>query len=237
MQEWAVHQKEGLLRDGGHEPARTGRVRHGEVKGAVETVEILSVDEAVDRPSGRERLLRDRNRRTADGRVEHTGAARIESRIASKSSRCRLNRHKSRFSDRVQSGRSRVAPLLIGTGKHDPPVQRLDGPARGDKFTRQVIEQFGMTGRIAAHAEIAGRGDKPFAEMPLPDTVDQHPGRQWVPGSAIARASSSLPLPCSNGFGLLPTARGGIAKGSPAAAGPDCRGETRAGRKAEGHRP
>ncbi len=76
----------------------------------------------------------------------------------------------------------RQTALLIRAREHDPPVQRLERPAGRDELGGQVVEQLGMAGRVAAHAEVAGRRDQPLAEMPLPHAVDQHAGRQRVLG-------------------------------------------------------
>ena len=60
------------------------------------------------------------------------------------------------------------------------PMQALDGPAAADKDGRQVVEQIGMRGRIAAHAEIAGRAHQPGPEMMQPDAIDDHAGGKRV---------------------------------------------------------
>ena len=54
-----------------------------------------------------------------------------------------------------------------------------------------------MAGRVAPQAEVAGRVDQSLAEVPVPDAVDEHPGRQRVrrrrrsPGPARAGRSPS----------------------------------------------
>ena len=74
VQERAVHQEQGLLRYGGHEPPRAGRVGHGEVEGAVKAVEVLAVDEAVDgAPGARTGLAVIVTGRPPDRRVEAAG--------------------------------------------------------------------------------------------------------------------------------------------------------------------
>ena len=73
-----------------------------------------------------------------------------------------------------------------------------------------------MRGRVAPQAEVAGRGDQPLAEVPVPDAVDHHPGRQRVLGSAIAcgqlePAAAFL----ESGAARDRRARGGTAAGPP----------------------
>ena len=51
--------------------------------------------------------------------------------------------------------------------------------SRGEPF-----EQLGMRRPLALHAEIVGRADDPFAEMMLPEAVDDHP-REQRPGAVL----------------------------------------------------
>ena len=168
VQERAVHQEEGLLRHGRDEPPRAGRVGHGEVEGAVDAVEVLTVDEPIERAPRRERRRFDRRRTGRRNRgPSEPETARTESRIDSKSSRWRLNRQSRRFSgSRGQLGWPRLALLLVRAREHDPPVQRLDRPAGLDELAGQVVEQLGMRRRVAAQPEVAGRADQSLAEMP-----------------------------------------------------------------------
>ena len=49
-----------------------------------------------------------------------------------------------------------------------------------DELGRQPIEQW-LIGRLAAQlAEVAGRLLQAFAEMPLPQPIDRHPGEQRI---------------------------------------------------------
>ena len=73
---------------------------------------------------------------------------------------------------------------LIGLREHDPPVHRLDRPARGDEVGGQPFEQLGMGWRRASQAEIRRRGHDRLTEVVLPDPVDHHPRRQG-PGRAF----------------------------------------------------
>ena len=70
----------------------------------------------------------------------------------------------------------------------------IDQP-RGDEPGGEPVEQFGMTRRFAAEAEVGRGRDDPPAEVVLPDPVDHHPGRQRIAragsASAPARAARS----------------------------------------------
>ncbi len=57
LDERTVHEEEGLLGHGGDEPLGAGGVGNGEVKGAVNAVEVLAVDEAVNGAAGWQRRL------------------------------------------------------------------------------------------------------------------------------------------------------------------------------------
>ena len=72
------------------------------------------------------------------------------------------------------------ARLLPGGRKHDAALQSLDRPAVGHELGREMIEQFGMARRFAAHAEVARRGHQTRAEVVLPDPIDDHAGRERV---------------------------------------------------------
>ena len=69
-----------------------------------------------------------------------------------------------------------------GTGDHQP-VQVLEAPAFGDQPSGEPIEQFGMRGRRAEFAKIAGVGGQPAAEMLLPHAVDHHARGEGVVGA------------------------------------------------------
>ena len=92
-------------------PPRAGRVGTGEVEGAEQPVEVLAVDEPVDRAAGGRRCARDETERppiVVSSRLETASKA---SRVASKSSRRRLNFQTRRFSGSL-SRRSRRLSLL-----------------------------------------------------------------------------------------------------------------------------
>ena len=56
-------------------------------------------------------------------------------------------------------------------------------PSGFDEPAGQPVEQFRMIGGLAEPAEIVGRADDPFAEMPEPDPVHHHPGGQRMIGA------------------------------------------------------
>ena len=51
-----------------------------------------------------------------------------------------------------------AADSQVRLRQHDLAMQCLESPAAVDEPLRQPIEQFGMTGRLAEMAKIAGRG-------------------------------------------------------------------------------
>ena len=86
-----------------------------------------------------------------------------------------------------------AAPPTLASGTSataDQPVQRLDRPAVA---TNRRASQSSSSGwrRLAARAEVAGRGDDPPAEVVLPDAVDHDAGRQRV--VRVGRASRRAP--------------------------------------------
>ena len=91
------------------------------------------------------------------------------------------------------------------------PVQRLDVPAGADELGGQPVEQLGVAGRLALHAEVLGGLHQAGAEELLPGAVDRHAGRQRVvrrrPASAPGRAG------CSG----TPAGSGGRPAGTPGA--------------------
>ena len=44
-----------------------------------------------------------------------------------------------------------------------------------DEIMNQPFQQIGMRGLITANAEVADRPYQPFAEMMLPDSIDDYP--------------------------------------------------------------
>ena len=79
----------------------------------------------------------------------------------------------------------------------------------------------------ALRAEVAGRLDEAGAEVLLPDAIDDHAADSGAPSLTMARASSSRPLPCVNGFGESATAPPGNGAARSAQGSPDCRGSAR----------
>ena len=68
----------------------------------------------------------------------------------------------------------------VGFGEQDLAVEFLQAPAAGDEAGGELIEQFGMGGPVAHTTEIRGRADDAFAEMMLPDAVDDDAGGERV---------------------------------------------------------
>ncbi len=61
-------------------------------------------------------------------------------------------------------------------------MQRLEPPTRSHQLGGQPVEQLGMAGCLAHDAKIVRGRDEPFAEVELPDPVDDHPRHQGVFG-------------------------------------------------------
>ena len=59
-------------------------------------------------------------------------------------------------------------------------MQPFDRPAVFDEVSGQPFEQVGVSGFLAERAEVAGAADQPTAEVPGPDTVDEHLGSERV---------------------------------------------------------
>ena len=55
----------------------------------------------------------------------------------------------------------------------------------------------GCVGRVALHAEVAGRGDDAAAEVMLPEAIDDHAGEQ-VPGAVLGVGDPVRPAPCGD---------------------------------------
>ena len=86
-----------------------------------------------------------------------------------------------------------VARLLVDAGKHQHPVQFLEGPAVLHKPPGEVVQQFGMAGWIGAQTKIVGSRHQAGAKMMEPDAVNDHPGCEGI-------------LPAGNGSGQLESA-------------------------------
>src|SRR5581483_9724178 len=59
-------------------------------------------------------------------------------------------------------------------------MELLHRPAALDEAAGEPVEQLGVRGRLAAGAEIVGRGDDAASEMPLPDAIDHHARGQRI---------------------------------------------------------
>ena len=59
-------------------------------------------------------------------------------------------------------------------------MQMLQTPAGRDEIPGQPVEQLRVAGSLPHHAEIIFRGHQAFAEMPLPDTVDDDARHQGM---------------------------------------------------------
>src|SRR5262249_25848810 len=69
---------------------------------------------------------------------------------------------------------------LIGAAQHDHAVEPLDTPAALEETRREVVEQFGMCGRLAARTEIVGGRADALPEVHLPDAIDDHTRGRWI---------------------------------------------------------
>ena len=76
------------------------------------------------------------------------------------------------------TGKIRREPRAVAG--QDQAVKFFDRPAVVDEPGGQIIEQFGMSRLVAHHAEVAGSPHQPFAEMRLPNAIDDHARRQRV---------------------------------------------------------
>src|SRR6185503_7898098 len=83
--------------------------------------------------------------------------------------------------------------LLVCRRGHDYAVQVLDAPAVLDEFSRKPIQEFRMCGAIALDAEFAGCADDAFAEMIVPDAIDDHTSGQGIRGVSQDFGQRSAP--------------------------------------------
>ena len=60
-------------------------------------------------------------------------------------------------------------------------MERLQRPAILDEPGREPVEQLRVRRELAQPAEIVDRTDQALAEMPAPDAIHDHPGRERVP--------------------------------------------------------
>src|SRR4051794_12253268 len=57
-------------------------------------------------------------------------------------------------------------------------MKLLDRPTLSNELRGEPVEQFRMRGRLTVDAEIAWSANQSFAEVKLPDPVDDHARRQ-----------------------------------------------------------
>src|SRR5207249_1219356 len=75
---------------------------------------------------------------------------------------------------------ARMACLPIRGREHDLAMEPLERQAVGDEAPGQIVEQFRMCGLVSLYPEIALRRHQRLTEMPAPDPVYNHAGRQWT---------------------------------------------------------
>src|SRR6476660_4341948 len=73
-----------------------------------------------------------------------------------------------------------LAALLVSGGQQNHAVQFLERPARFHEADRQIIQQLGMTGRIAPYAEITWTAHDSGSEVVQPYAIDDHTRVQRV---------------------------------------------------------
>ena len=71
----------------------------------------------------------------------------------------------------LEERRRHLRRLSIGRRRHDQALHRADVPPRADELRRQPVEQLGMHGRLALHAEVFLRLDDADAEIHLPEAI------------------------------------------------------------------
>ena len=69
-----------------------------------------------------------------------------------------------------------------GTGE-DLPVELLDAPTATHKSMRQPVQQLGVAWNLTAQTKIVRTADQSVAKVSLPNSVDQHPRREWMVGA------------------------------------------------------
>ena len=105
------------------------------------------------------------------------------SRMISAGRRKRGPRASRRFSGSRATSSGEARRILAIGGREDHPLhQRLDVPARVDELARQPVEQFGMTGPLALHAEVVAGLDQALTEQLLPEAIDHHARGQRMVG-------------------------------------------------------
>src|SRR5687767_898850 len=84
-------------------------------------------------------------------------------------------------------------------------MHRFDGPAALDERIRQIVKQLGMCRPLAGYPEIARGAHDSFTEMPLPDSVSHHTGRQGI--GRVSQPISQFAASTAARDGGLPVAR------------------------------
>src|SRR5262245_63604662 len=66
-----------------------------------------------------------------------------------------------------------------------------------------MVEELQVRGWVASQAEVAGSGDQPLAEVPVPDAVDDDPGGERVlrVDDRLGQLEPAAPLPKRPPFG------------------------------------
>ena len=94
--------------------------------------------------------------------------------------------------DRVSPPRSR-ARALVGGRIHDEAVKGLEAPTIGLEASREPFEELWVGRRLAARAEVVWRPHDPGAEMPLPETVDDHARGERALGDPAGQLPPAAP--------------------------------------------
>lgn len=71
---------------------------------------------------------------------------------------------------------------MISAAEDDFANKRLNRPTVVGKFDGQVVEEFGVAGKLAGLPEVVGSANDAFAEEMFPDPVDHDAGGQWIFG-------------------------------------------------------
>ena len=134
----------------------------GEVKRAVKPWQIEAVDEAIERSPVRSGACQAGHGRAAD-RAHQGARKRPEEHRESPRNRAGGDSFASTsaFSgSSVTSLGAIVALLLISAGKHDPAMELLDRPTFVHEARGQVVEELGVSRRLASQAKIARSRDQ-----------------------------------------------------------------------------
>ena len=177
----AVHEEQRLLRNCSLGPIRRVIVRICEIERAEERGQILAFDETVHAATSGERRIDDRNRRPAHFVVESAGGdeQRITQRLEIESAAVR-SPQETILGIGGYAFRSRFARLAIGSGKNNAADEMFCRPTVVHEVTRQCIEQFGVSRRRAADAEVARCIDQTFTKEMVPDAIHPHASGERV---------------------------------------------------------